>query len=515
MEGGGRRCELFFVLGRMAAARDERGPRGFEAAACDAGAQPVALAEAVCRARASGRRLSVELIEAGALEAAALRSAFVAHGASVLARALELRAVRWRLETGLPSIPADVEIDLESSCAEVVSAATARIGPEALIDFHLGAEDRAVVLEADPAVHLQLGLSPLEGFVMSRVSGSSTLAEVLAQIGPGEPPRRALLALLCLGILRFPRGASRPEGGAEHEELRAELRRLLAAPSSDPFQVLSVSRSATPSELRRAWSRLARLLHPDRTRGPELDTLRPQIGAAFLRAAGAYEALSAALARGPDESGLAGRSRPQVPPPAARRSEPAPAPGDVTLPPTAAPGTSPAVLSRAPEGSLSSSASGSEPATPPPAADSAAAIEERFLEARRHYQDRRYWDALQIAEELLEQARGPLLRERLHLLRARCQAENPRWLHAAEQGLRAALHEYPQSAQVHYELARLYGRAGLSQRVSTELREALRCDPGHDRARAELEAIHGRPSSGMLRGLRRRLTPAAAVPVGG
>jgi tetratricopeptide (TPR) repeat protein len=136
-------------------------------------------------------------------------------------------------------------------------------------------------------------------------------------------------------------------------------------------------------------------------------------------------------------------------------------------------------------------------------------LEERFFEARRHHEARRYWEALQIAEDLLRQAQGRLLRERLYLLRARCQAENPHWLHEAAAGLREALEEFPQSAEIHVELAALYKRAGLQQRASHELRAALRCDPQHTRAGAELKALSENPS-GVFRGLRERLAVARA-----
>jgi tetratricopeptide (TPR) repeat protein len=129
-----------------------------------------------------------------------------------------------------------------------------------------------------------------------------------------------------------------------------------------------------------------------------------------------------------------------------------------------------------------------------------------MFEANDHFRAGRFWDSLQIADEILAHAQGRL-RVRLQLLRARCQAENPHWRHRAVEDLREALREAPASAELHYELASLYRRVGLAQRARAELQATLACDPGHAAARAELEGSEGMPS-GILSGLRERLAAA-------
>ena len=176
-----------------------------------------------------------------------------------------------------------------------------------------------------------LRLSPAEGFVMSRVYEPTNLRYVLAVSGlPEDETRRAVYALALGGLItreRWPRAlpafvphqtttrtaapipataaaepqqptAAEPEvkeaaapAPAEEDphELIKELIEL--GRGETHYSVLGVTRSTTPSDIKRVYYSLARRLHPDRLRRVADADTQQRIDAAFAKIAQAYDVL--------------------------------------------------------------------------------------------------------------------------------------------------------------------------------------------------------------------------------
>ena len=90
------------------------------------------------------------------------------------------------------------------------------------------------------------------------------------------------------------------------------------------YELLGVARDAEPGAIRRAYFKLARVIHPDRYFGKNLGAYKPKLEAIFARMTQAYELLSAAEARARYDASLdaapaAAAAAPVDPASAARR----------------------------------------------------------------------------------------------------------------------------------------------------------------------------------------------------
>ncbi len=174
--------------------------------------------------------------------------------------------------------------------------------------------------------------------------------------------------------------------------------------------MLGVEPTADEAEIRLAYARLARILHPDAVLDPSLAGLRGLREAAFVQLGQAVETLrSPGFRQYAAEKALApGRVR--------RRAAGAatPPPPTVAAPEAASQSTRPAPVPVV-----------SEPATPP--------VDPEVLlrAARQHFEAERYWDAIQVLEPLLPHAEGAT-RTQARLLLAQAYIKNPRWRKRAE-----------------------------------------------------------------------------------
>src|SRR2546423_777119 len=186
------------------------------------------------------------------------------------------------------------------------------------------APSRAALEGTDFGVQLRAA----EAFVLSRVSGPMRLSEVVAVGGlPEEETRRAVYALALGGLLereRWPSalpddlksrqraaaGASpvpatevaqpqeeraretQPAAAEVEANTRGTVEELFArAQGATHYEVLSVARSASADEVKRAYYSHARRFHPDRLRRDADADAQQRIDAAFARIAQAYETL--------------------------------------------------------------------------------------------------------------------------------------------------------------------------------------------------------------------------------
>jgi curved DNA-binding protein CbpA len=189
-----------------------------------------------------------------------------------------------------------------------------------------------------------LSLSPEEGFVLSRIDGSTPWS-LLREIS-GLPPERVDRCLerwLGEGVLEMDgaRPAARieperaaPEASRSEEDLDPGLeldldvqRRVLEFESrldESYHEILGVEPSAEPREIKRAYFRLSREFHPDRYFRREIGPFARRLERIFRKLLEAHEMLSDPMARAEMEKSLAQGAARELQP--ARSAEPRVAP---------------------------------------------------------------------------------------------------------------------------------------------------------------------------------------------
>ena len=224
------------------------------------------------------------------------------------------------------------------------------------------------------------------------------------------------------------------------------------------------ARQATPAELNAAYVHLVKKFHPDAQHDPLLADLRRQIEAIFVRVNGAHEVLASPRRRAEYDASLAAAARstePERPSPSEPKGHPAPEP---PADGAAGPGWVETVLDRA---------------------------DEKFAGGD-------YWEALQLARSVAENAEGAL-RQRARMLAARAYLKYPGYAKEAEDELRAAVQEDRHNAEALLLLGTLYETAGSHDRAEMMFRKALAIDPRHLAARAKLGgAATVEPDRGVL-----------------
>jgi serine/threonine protein kinase/tetratricopeptide (TPR) repeat protein len=471
------------------------------------------------------RRMGGVLAELGVLDRGRVEEAVGLHAREVLFGAIgrpRLACSFEELDEGL------IETDLGSSVStgQLILEATRRILDPELVRTVLGDLGRVLVLSPDPMLRTQrMALTPADGFVLSRIDGSTSARDVMALVPlPAEEAERSLFSLLCTGFVdyaapstsprrrveppapastpppgKLPRAQeSGPRGGgpqaAAHTSASAEcpspartgaddIRALIEDTHSrlrqDHFEVLGVDRSATQEEIREAYASFARVLHPDASRPAGLEDLAERREAVFVRVTDAYHVLRnpdsrAGYERSHEPSKLQPKRRaaaqgPAVPPVAPSLSKVPPPHADPAPPPLAAgrpPTTAPA----------------------PPDIDPRLAPEHVLEVARALFDERKYWEAIQQLEPLVPRAAGAT-RAEARLLLARAYLENPRWKKRAEGVLQALLDESPRDVAACLVLASLYRDAQLPARALALYRKVLEIRPGQPEARKAVAAL--------------------------
>jgi serine/threonine protein kinase len=464
------------------------------------------------------RRLGGVLSDLGLLDPGRFEEAVGLHVREILFSVLGRADGSYAFEELSESL---VEADLASrlSTGEVILEATRRVQDPALVRQGLGDMDRILILSSDPLLRSQkLTLTPTDGFILSRIDGTLSAREVVSLIPlPPEDTERSLFGLLCTGTVdclptaapraaarREAAGASAPLAGPDPSpaarsapaptppprreaegtpppapapvasEGRAargleEVRRLIldthvdVRNRKDHYELLGVSRSATETEIREAYGRFARILHPDACQDPVLADLREKREAVFFRLSEAYETLRDRETRSRYDLAFPPR-RPRTAPYKAVSPPPPPSPE----PPPQLP-----------------------PEPPPPPADPIVEAEEAMQSIRsaeRLIKEEKFWDAIQLLEAVIRRVEGaPRLRAKVAL--AQAYMKNPKWLKRAEEVLQGVLRESPGHLEAHLGLGSIYRASGLMSRAAASYKKALELQPGHPKATQELLSL--------------------------
>jgi hypothetical protein len=391
-----------------------------------------------------GRPLGQVLKEAGIIDQDVLENALALHVCEVLAEVFSWREASYVFEEQQPeTFLEETDYPLRMSTGNMILEAVTLIQDRDAVRYGLGDLDRVLLPSTSARQRFQhMDVTPLDGFVLSRVDGTFSGREVIELTPlPPEAVEKSLFALLCTGIIEPAPEPQKKPAPASVQCLRREIvEACQGASTRNHFEVLGVARSATDAEVKVAYFRLAKRLHPDIHHHPALADLHEQLEAFFSRLNGAYEILSNPQTRAAYEATLGADSGAPVPGP------------------------------------------GVAPAAEPPRA------EDMFLRAKDSFSEGRNWEAVALLGETIRFAdRG--LRSRARVLLAQAYLKNPDTVRHAEKELLAASQEDPANVDACFLLGVVYRQAGLNARAMNMFKKALELQPKHRKALAELHAL--------------------------
>jgi hypothetical protein len=227
-------------------------------------------------AKQSGRKMGALLVDLGVLEVSDLLPAIRQHYEELVFSLFSWATGQWKIEPGVMASP--TQIRLLRHPAALVRHGLRRAYPAARIWERMGSLRNVFSVDLSgraPDVLAELVTTAAERRLPMLFDGVRPLGEVVRLGGLGEPESAELVfALQSFGLL-VPTGAAAP---AAHDRFAVhdrdlERERVLArhalALEGDYFDVLGVSRRASPEEIRRAYELVQRDLSPARL-GPEL-----------------------------------------------------------------------------------------------------------------------------------------------------------------------------------------------------------------------------------------------------
>jgi len=481
--------------------------------------------QTVLRAR---KRLGVVLAEQGLMDTERLSNAVSLHVREILFNVAERGDGSYAFEETATDEVAGGGSPSKLSTVEMILETARRVQDPSVVSGVLGDLDRVLVASDNPQLRFQnVALTPKEGFVMSRIDGTLTAREVFTLIPlPPEDTERSLFVLMCTGAVEYRTAGAREAPGSGARAARASAAVSASSPPSRPaappaapppatpppsvspvpaprapaaadseasqrekvhqllearrqfivnaheatatknhFEFLGVPRSATEAQVKEAYFRIARPLHPDSNRDPGLADLQDKREVAFHRLSSAYETLRDPQRRARYEADLDARAP-------RRRPEPTPPPEP---PPPAA------------------------PAPPPDRVAEASQALESVRQAERLFKEEKYWDAIQLLEPAISRLER-VSRLRAQVLLARAYMKNPNWGRRAEELLLRVVQESPDHADAYVALGQLYRASQLKSRAQAMFRKAVQAQPGHQEALAELASLdsEGPPDGGAL-----------------
>ena len=437
-------------------------------------------------------RLGQALITLGVLDVSQLEDAIALHVHDSLARVFTWNEGTYEfVEEEVPEEEAGMTLKL--STGELILEAVRATSDPDVVRYALGDIDRVLQHSPDPLLRFQkITLSPADGFVLSRVDGTTTAREIIQLIPlPADETQKSLFGLLCTGIVEYgekkaktaapPRPARAPASpppspppvaSPAPPPAAAPPSRPPAAPPPAPppadrrteileafatmktknfFELMGIERSATEAQVKDAYFRLAKTFHPDVHHGESLGDLRDQLETLFIGLGEAYETLKNPKSREAYEARL-------------RRDK---ATGQVLPGPP-------------------------EPELPPPPPDPEAvarAAEDEIRRAEKLIEKEKYWDAIQLLEPAIPRAKNPKLIARGHIAMAKAKLKNPKWVKEAENTLKELVRIDPKHAEAHFMLGMIYKTGGLKARSESMFRKVLELQPDHEGAISEIGSL--------------------------
>ncbi len=435
------------------------------------------LTDASNRVRASGRKLGAVLVQMGLMGDEDVRI-WVADQMREIIHPLfgwssgeycfreKSNPVAEDLVVDLPTIPTILE-----GARHIVSSEKVRL---ALSDL-----SRIVSYSTDPWMRShQVSLTPREGFVLSRVDGQSSIADVVAVTPLQEDETlRCLYSLISAGFLEFgAKGRNLTPSKPKHRvfEMPLLFSSRESAPSRPPklestasvaekknreeilakhaslsgctfYDCLEVRPMAKDADIRRAYLALVKKYHPDRHRSEHVRDLQRLLQEIVAKATDAYEALYN---------------------PSSRRCY------DQSL------------RSEAPRGEAKAAPIEAPVAAPLTPAETLAS--RYYREATRYLTRKDFHEAVRLLEEVV---RLDPSRAEYHRALAQALENNPKWRKEAEAHYREAMKIDPFDLESIVGLATLYETFGMKRRAKPLFALALDLDPDNYVVRAKLRRL--------------------------
>lgn len=427
------------------------------------------LADASNKKRASGQMLGVTLVSMGLLGAEELQDTVEAQIRAIICSLFAWEKAQRHFDTIKPFTPT-LELDLPA--IPIILEGTRKVRDMEVVQRALGDLRRVVSYSRDPWVHAHAArLTPVEGFVLSRVDGQCSLLDIVSITPLDEDETlRCLYGLVSAGFLEFgaksreirekevrrmpierfhasttaaaPPPSPKPERMTFTEEewkLRTEIAEKRSAVSRGSFyQWLGVQRDASEADIRRAYALAIKKFHPDRCASPAFDDLRSVLLEIVRKLMEAHATLSDPVVRRRYDNSL------QTEAPRGENVEPSSAPTSVPIQREDTPGEKLA--------------------------------QNYFREATRAFQRADFHRTVALMEEAVAlDSKAPY-----HRLLAKALGKNPRWRKTAEEHFQKALDLEPFDFESYLGLADLYETAGLASRAKAMLTTALELDPGNE-----------------------------------
>lgn len=462
-----------------------------------------------------GKRMGQALQELGLMNREQVAQALAFHVREVLLKLFAWNEGSYEFEEREQEVAGE-DLTQRLSTGEMILEAVRLVQDPDVVRYGLGNADRILTPSTDPLLRFQkVTLSPVDGFLMSRVDGTLSAREVI-DLAPvtAEEAEKSLFGLLCVGVLEYLPGppktrakrlktgrfrlpqAPPPEPPAHEpppaqvgregsaESRRQEVVAMAAAlKSMTHFEVLGIPRASTEVQVKEAYFRLVKRFHPDTQHDPALADLAGDIEAIFIRVGQAYETLRSARSRAQYEERL-GPNRPTAV--AGPSATPGVAVGPVT---TAAPaGTAAADAKQPPAGG----AADPQPrmATPARAEATVLALETAIRAAEKLLAQEKYWDVIQAIEPHLPEAKGRL-KQRAQLLIAQAYLKNPNWVKKAEEELQQVVQADAANVEAYLLLGGIYKASGLKARALAMFRKALELKPDSEAAAEGVRELGG------------------------
>jgi tetratricopeptide (TPR) repeat protein len=469
------------------------------------------------------RRFGEALVQAGVMDRYEVGTAVSRQVRRVALSFFELADGAAVFEERACSIPLEYMISL--SVHRLLYDGIRGMKTQELVLKGLGYLDRGVVLaEVPPFPYEPRGRAAEELEILDLAQRRVTIRRLgWAEGGLSFPRLRAVYALLAAGILREADPVVQTETGmfllsALHSRpdpsLREAIRRevqleLQHSARLDREAWLKLARTAPRDELVRALEEKMERYHALRDGVTEDDSLRTDIDVILGRASSALRlarqapesaSAEAVLARHAAEAAQAVREAerpdtaphpavaPPTPPPPAEVEAPAERPREHTRPPAAV--TRPSEPSRPPLRGPDDSQLAAGPGSSQ--FEGRAQIEHLLMEGEVRMTVADYANAVKVYQKLVKAA--PRVAA-FHLRLAVAMACYPRSSKLAEREFYEAARLEPDNAEIHYQWGLYYKVMKIKSRAVAEMRTAVRLNPRHKGARAELESLSPRDSA--------------------
>ncbi len=247
------------------------------------------------------------LVQSGRLSGEELGKAGRELAQQVLTGVFRWESLEYRFEEG-PASTGPATTNVVVSFELIIRALRSMAGFEPIREV-LQRQDRALRLSEQLYLPFdQLSLTPVEGFLVSRIDGQARVRDIMSQVPPAEeePAARFVFGLLILGLVQFvPPVASGPLSCADLLRGEEEKRRREERESSEirdfyrkardgtPAEVLGIGNEATPDQIKASYQGLKERFAPSRFLKKVQADLREELQIIEARLVEAYVAVGA------------------------------------------------------------------------------------------------------------------------------------------------------------------------------------------------------------------------------